>query len=525
MAQTDWFDFVIQPDFDTSGLEQQSKELQGEFQKIAQRIYDDIQKAMGDSFKIPASVKRSSLSDVMEFVTQIGGQVKRVGTTISATFTDANGVVRQSINSIDTALSHLEAANEKALKTTTGIKKTEAINLASDIQKYKTSSATYSGSGQISEYTKEQAQLEQQIIKALEDQYAAQKKIIDAQASGSAASQQYYSQVRNIATAEQSRLQSEYKGSQDNIKATEQRLQAEQKLYSAKVSNQQAEQAAAQAAEQSRQEQDQLEQKIIKSLEEQFTYQKKIIDAQNSGDKANEDYYTGLLNIAKGEEQVYQIQYNGSQTNIKNKKQEIAQEQQLYQKRSDSVKQENELVNAIKQYAKQYQTVKQLESKGQQGTQAYKDAQSALASLTSTLSQYGVQVVTSSDGTVKLVAQQNSMVDSSNKAKTALDNANGSLGKLNTSQGSLSQSIQASVENFIKYQVAMEAINKITSEFTSAIYDMNEAMTQVRMVTMGSYDDTVALADSYTQLAKQLGTTTTTVAEGADAWLKMSRSR
>ena len=66
----------------------------------------------------------------------------------------------------------------------------------------------------------------------------------------------------------------------------------------------------------------------------------------------------------------------------------------------------------------------------------------------------------------------------------------------------------------------MEVINKITSEFTSAIYDMNQAMTQVRMVTMGSYEDTVALADSYTKLAKQLGTTTTTVAEGADAWLK-----
>ena len=66
----------------------------------------------------------------------------------------------------------------------------------------------------------------------------------------------------------------------------------------------------------------------------------------------------------------------------------------------------------------------------------------------------------------------------------------------------------------------MQAIYKITSEFISAIYDMNEAMTQVRMVTMGSYEDTVALADSYTKLAKQLGTTTTIVAEGANSWLK-----
>lgn len=518
-SQSDLFDFVIQPNFDTNEINKQGKQLQQELEKLAISISDMIQKKMGSAFQFPANFNTRSISQVMELVTQLGGEFKRTGSTITATFKDADGVINTTVKSIEPALKAIEKANDAALQAGQ-ISPAIAMQRAKKIEDYRASSATYTGTEQI----KEQIQLEQQIIKALEDQYAAQKKIIDAQASGSAANQQYYTQVRDIAISEQNRLQNEYKGSQDNIKATEQRLQAEQKLYSTKVSNQQAEQAAAQAAEQSRQEQDQLEQKIIRSLEEQFTYQKKIIDAQNSGDKANEDYYTGLLDIAKGEEQIYQIQYNGSQSNIKAKKQEIAQEQQLYQKKSDSVKQENELVNAIKQYAKQYQTVRQLESKGQQGTQAYTDAKNALQQLTNILTTYGVQVVTSSDGTTKLVARQNSMADSSNKVKTALDNANGSLVKTDTAQNSLSQSIQSSVENFIKYQVAMEAINKITSEFTSAIYDMNEAMTQVRMVTMDSYEDTVALADSYTKLAKQLGTTTTTVAEGADAWLRQGYS-
>ena len=267
-------------------------------------------------------------------------------------------------------------------------------------------------------------------------------------------------------------------------------------------------------------EQQQIEQQIIKSLQEQYNNRLKIIDAQNSGNKIQEDYYTRMNIIAKQDEINLQKQYSGSQTNINQTKQRLQLEEQFYSAKSKSTAEENKAVEAVKQYAKQYQTVKQLESKGQQGTQAYTDAKNALQQLTTTLSQYGVQVVTSSDGTTKLVAQQNSMVDSSNKVKTALDNANGSLVKTDTAQNSLSQSIQSSVENFIKYQVAMEAINKITSEFTSAIYDMNEAMTQVRMVTMGSYKDTVALADSYTKLAKQLGTTTTTVAEGADSWLK-----
>ena len=49
-------------------------------------------------------------------------------------------------------------------------------------------------------------------------------------------------------------------------------------------------------------------------------------------------------------------------------------------------------------------------------------------------------------------------------------------------------------------------------------------MTQVQMVTMGSYEDTVKLAQQYGQLAQQLGQTTSTVAEGADVWLRQGKT-
>ena len=403
-SQSDIFNFLITPEFDTSQVDNAAHDLGQKMEEVSKNIADKISTTLGKGFSFPSGFQPSDINEITKYVESLGGTVKRVGTTVSASFKDANGDVITFNQSIADAV--------KKLEQTAGTAKNLQM-----IQAFKATDVTYTGSEQI----KEQQQLEQQ---------------------------------------------------------------------------------------------------IIKSIEEQYNYRLKIIDAQNSGNKIQENYYTELLNIAKGEEQVYTIQYNGSQNNIKFKKQELAQEEQLYQKKSDAVKQENELVNAIKQYAKQYQTIKQLEGKGQQNTQAYTDAKNALQQLTNTLTTYGVQVVTSSDGTTKLVTQQNSMADSSNKVKAALDNANGSLVKTDTAQNSLSQSIQSSVENFIKYQVAMEAINKITSEFTSAIYDMNEAMTQVRMVTMGSYEDTVTLADSYTKLAKQLGTTTTTVAEGADAWLK-----
>lgn len=413
-SRSDVFSFLITPEFDTKSLQDSSGIIEKEVKDVAEKISNQIESVLNT--KLPSGFQKTNINEVTKFVESLGGSVKRVGTTISASFKDAAGNVNTFKHSIADAV---EAAQQAELAAAKGMTGTSAIT--AKYGRFKASSVDYTGSEQI-------------------------------------------------------------------------------------------------------QQQNQLEQQIIKSIQEQYNYRLKIIDAQNTGNKTQETYYTGLQNIAKQEEANLQKQYSGSQDAINAKKQQLSQEEQLYAAKSKAAAEENKLVEAIKQYAKQYQTVKNLESKGQQGTQAYKDAQSALASLTSTLSQYGVQVVTSSDGTIKLVAQQNSMADSSNKAKKALDDANGSMGKVNTSQNSLSQSIQSSVENFIKYQVAMEAINKITSEFTSAIYDMNSAMAQVRMVTMGSYEDTVALADSYTQLAKQLGTTTTEVAKGADTWLRQGYS-
>ena len=403
-AQSDLFSFLITPEFDTSQVDNAAHDLGQKMEEVSKNIADKISTTLGKGFSFPSGFQPSDINEIAKYVESLGGTVKRVGTTVSASFKDANGDVITFNQSIADAV--------KKLEQTAGTAKNLQM-----IQAFKATDVTYTGSEQI----KEQQQLEQQ---------------------------------------------------------------------------------------------------IIKSLQERYNLEGKISDAKASGNKITETYYTQLRDIAVAEEQQLESQYKGSQTRINSVKQQLSLEQQLRQQKAQSTAEENKAVEAIKQYAKQYQTVKQLESKGQQNTQAYTDAKNALQQLTNTLTTYGVQVVTSSDGTTKLVAQQNSMADSSNKVKTALDNANGSLVKTDAAQNSLSQSIQNSVENFIKYRVAMQAIYKITSEFTSAIYDMNQAMTQVRMVTMGSYEDTVALADSYTKLAKQLGTTTTTVAEGADSWLK-----
>lgn len=399
MAQTDWFEFLINPKLDISKIDDSSKHLERKLKEVSTNIANELTNALG---ALPQGLKASSLTEISKYIEDIGGSVKRNGGIITASFKDASGNVISLKQDISETYDILE-------KVWAGNKANEKI-----IERLRTSSETTAD-----------PKLEQQIISLVQERYNLENKITDAKASGNKIAETYYTQLRNIAVTEEQQLESQYKGSQIRINST---------------------------------------------------------------------------------------------------KQQLSLEQQLRQQKAQSTAEENKAVEAVKQYAKQYQTIKQLESKGQQGTQAYTDAKNALQQLTVALTQYGVQVVTSSDGTTKLVVQQNSMADSSDKVKKALDNANGSLLKTDTTQNSLTKTIQDSVENFLKYQVAMEAINKITSEFTQAIGDMNGAMAQVRMVTMGSYEDTVALADSYTQLAKQLGTTTTEVAKGADTWLRQGYS-
>lgn len=61
-------------------------------------------------------------------------------------------------------------------------------------------------------------------------------------------------------------------------------------------------------------------------------------------------------------------------------------------------------------------------------------------------------------------------------------------------------------------------------EAYQTIVDLNKAMTDVQMVTGESAEQTAELAHQYSQMAKELGATTTEVANGAAEWLRQGKS-
>lgn len=520
-SQSDIFSFLITPEFDTKNVTDSAKYLEEELKEVAEKISSQVSEAMGKGFSFPKNFKKDDINEVAKLVESLGGSVKRAGSNITSSFKDANGTVITLKQSIKDAIDVAEAESMKAAGSLQ-----EVINIRKQYEQLRASSSTYSGA----EQTKEQSQIEKEIIQNLEKRYQYETKIMDAKQQGNSVNAQYYTSLKTQLATERQELEKQLSTqntvAKQNIANAEQELIAKRNVYKQNLQNQ----AVA--------EKDNTNLTNSISLLNQYqSVQAKITQAETSGQKGSA-YYQELekqLQSIVSEMKQYglvidqttgKLTFDKTATSAVQAKENIDKVEKAVKNVGTSLDTTNakakdqKLLSTIKEYVKQYQTLQTLESQGKQDTQAYKDTQTAMSGLISTLKQYGVEVQTSTSGTAQFVVVQKNQENQTEQVTDALRQANVTLETHKEGQKSLSDSVQSSVENFIKYQVAMEAINKITSEFTSAIYDMNEAMTQVRMVTMGSYEDTVALADSYTKLAKQLGTTTTTVAEGADAWLK-----
>lgn len=524
----DLFNFVIEPQFDTSNIKDDSKILENELKKIAERISIEIADKMGDAFNFPKNFDMSDITQVLQLVSKLGGELSRTGTNISAAFKDADGNIVKVTGSIEDAIGKLETLRKNEFSQAIKSGSKDAADAAKQqleaLSEYQKTGMTYTGSEQI----KEQNELEKQIIKSIQEQYNLEKKIQEAKISNNTVNETYYTGLQNIARQEETNYRTNYQGSQTRIDAIKNELEADQQLYNAKLQNQAAEAKAAQT------EQNNLKQSL-ELLNQYESVKSKIDSAETSGQKGSA-YYQELekqLNDIVTAMQAYGVEidkttgklvFKDTATNAVKAKENVDQlNKELKETNANLDTQQAKakdqtLINSIKEYIKQYKALQSLEASGKQDTQAYKDTQTAIQNLVQILKQYEVEIQTDTNGTQQFVVVQKTQENQTDKVNGVLREQNTVLAQNGEKQNTFSKSIQDSVENFIKYQVAMEAINKLTSEFTSAIYDMNEAMTQVRMVTMGSYEDTVALADSYTQLAKQLGTTTTTVAEGADAW-------
>ena len=91
------------------------------------------------------------------------------------------------------------------------------------------------------------------------------------------------------------------------------------------------------------------------------------------------------------------------------------------------------------------------------------------------------------------------------------------------SQMNLSTMLKSAIERFAVWGVAMKVwtgVGNAVKDCTAYVKDLNEAMTNIRVVTMDTKEATQDLLDTYNQMAQDLGANTTDIAEGAVDWLR-----
>lgn len=85
-------------------------------------------------------------------------------------------------------------------------------------------------------------------------------------------------------------------------------------------------------------------------------------------------------------------------------------------------------------------------------------------------------------------------------------------------------SLQSLIADTITYTVSLQSLQRVVQSVISETVSLNDSMTQIRLVTQDNAENTKALMSEYSDIAKQLGTTTSAVAESATEWLRQGNT-
>ena len=71
--------------------------------------------------------------------------------------------------------------------------------------------------------------------------------------------------------------------------------------------------------------------------------------------------------------------------------------------------------------------------------------------------------------------------------------------------------------------IGMTVVNSIRGAINNVV-ELDKSLTDLRIATNGTYEETAKLLSSYTKLGKQMGATTKEVADSADSWLRQNKT-
>ena len=85
-------------------------------------------------------------------------------------------------------------------------------------------------------------------------------------------------------------------------------------------------------------------------------------------------------------------------------------------------------------------------------------------------------------------------------------------------------SLSYQIAQTMAYAVSLDNLQNVIQDVIQQTIQLNDAMTQIRLVTQGTQQETQELMSGYAQIAKDLGTTLDVVAESAVEWQRQGYS-
>lgn len=184
------------------------------------------------------------------------------------------------------------------------------------------------------------------------------------------------------------------------------------------------------------------------------------------------------------------------------------------QDQSDDAQKIEQTVQAYKAYRDQLDRINKLKKENATGVDM-KAEQQQLDSLKTTYKQLEQQILSNGEAVYKNTQynrDKNQVTRDSIQAQKELNV---------TMQDN---SLQDLIANTIMYKISLQELLTVIQNAVTETFNLNDSMTQIRLVTQGSVDETKQLMSEYSETAKQLGTTTDAVAASAVEWLRQGNT-
>lgn len=188
-------------------------------------------------------------------------------------------------------------------------------------------------------------------------------------------------------------------------------------------------------------------------------------------------------------------------------------QQQALESHQQDTKKISDAVSKLKELVAARKTLISLQTKGskpkemQEAIKSVNQLEKELKELTTEVVQNGKSVEQTTEYTEQFARAQQDLANYTRRSTAGINENVSVLGKLFGSIGQV-------INNVVKYNLAQFGLNETIQKTVGVMKELDEAMTNIRLVTGQSESTAKQMLDTYADMAYELGSTTAQVAEG-----------